>query len=150
MHFVRSSGGHPDSFLNTDDAGESTLLLPGDRANVTLHRFFRFVYVLAHVTRLLPARVAPGRVTAPDAQSYVWEDRRAGSVTDPSYEVRHQETRRHANTRDQGNARCRSPIRQDTAGHLPKGRNAAETRRCSDRQRDDRIDWRLEKERGSQ
>ena len=73
VHFVLSSGGHPGSFLNTDDAGESTLLLPGDRANVTLHRFFRFAYVLAHVTRL-PARVAHGRVTAPDAERYVWEE----------------------------------------------------------------------------
>jgi len=60
--------GHPDSFLNTDDAAESTLMLPGDRANVTLHRFFRFVHVLARVTRL-PAKVAPGSVTAPDAES---------------------------------------------------------------------------------
>src|SRR5215472_3816452 len=47
----------PVSFLNTGDAAESTLLLPGGPSNVTLHRFFRFVHVLAHVARLA-ARVA--------------------------------------------------------------------------------------------
>jgi hypothetical protein len=51
------SAGEPVSFLNMDDAAESTLLLPGGPSNVTLHRFFRFVHVLAHLTRL-PARVA--------------------------------------------------------------------------------------------
>src|SRR5215472_3891366 len=51
------SADEPVSFLNTGDAAESTLLLPGGPSNVTLHRFFRLVHVLAHVTRL-PARVA--------------------------------------------------------------------------------------------
>jgi signal transduction histidine kinase len=54
-------------------------MLPGDRANVTLQRYIRFAHVLAHVTRL-PARVAPGYVSAPDAERYL-EVSRAGSVT---------------------------------------------------------------------
>src|SRR5215469_5273024 len=65
---VRGSiwGGEPDHFLNTDTAAESTLLLPGRRSNVTLHRFFRFVQVLRHVAYY--QLELPLAMTAPDAE----------------------------------------------------------------------------------